>query len=364
MRLAPAPEADTLATRIATARHQIWRHPMVAGVASGLLLWTSFPPLEWHALAWVALAPLFWVVTLREARFKAYLAAWLGGLVFWLLALEWLRMLEVGGWTGWVVMSLVFSCWWPLFVAIARLAIFRLRLPLMMAAPIIWVGLEYGRAYFLSGFPWYYLAHSQFRNLYLIQIADIASSLGISLLIALVNAMVVDLVMLPLFGRTPRGIRLHPRQYVRLCVVTCLIGTTVCYGAIRVSSATVSRRAEAGTLAVEHPSEAQKYRRRGSDRHRVRGPGRECAGARGRTRPDRLAGDGLSLQLHRGGSRLPPEAFEQQVRSISPKWSGKEWRERMKWILNQLHSWTDRVQVPMLVGILYDDHQSERAKPV
>ena len=52
----------------------------------------------------------------------------------------------------------------------------------MMAAPIVWVGLEYGRAYFLSGFPWYYLAHSQFRHLYLIQIADFASSLGISLL--------------------------------------------------------------------------------------------------------------------------------------------------------------------------------------
>ena len=81
----------------------------------------------------------------------------------------------------------------------------------MMAAPIIWVGLEYGRAYFLSGFPWYYLAHSQFRNLYLIQIADFASSLGISLLIAIVNAMVVDLAtaaaLRPVAARHPRCIR-------------------------------------------------------------------------------------------------------------------------------------------------------------
>ena len=122
------------------------RHPLVAGVASGLLLWTSFPPLEWHAMAWVALAPLFWVVTVREARFKAYLAAWLGGLCFWLLALQWLNLLDVGR-----MRPAGSSCRWSsrLVVAavpgVARLAVFRLRIPLMMAAPIIWVGLEFGR---------------------------------------------------------------------------------------------------------------------------------------------------------------------------------------------------------------------------
>ena len=43
-------------------------------------------------------------------------------------------------------------------------------------------GGEFLRAYFLTGFPWYYLAHSQFRHSYLIQIADFTGSLGISLL--------------------------------------------------------------------------------------------------------------------------------------------------------------------------------------
>ena len=206
MNLAAAPVQESARRQdCRSARARIARHAVVAGLASGLLLWTSFPPLEWSALAWVALVPLFWLVTLREIRLKAYLGAWLGGLVFWLLALQWLTLLDVGGLTGWLVMSLVFSVWWPLFLSVARLAVIRLRIPLMMAAPIVWVGLEYGRAYFLSGFPWYYLAHSQFRHLYLIQIADFASSLGISFLIAIVNAMVVDLVTLPLFGRSRAG---------------------------------------------------------------------------------------------------------------------------------------------------------------
>src|SRR5271165_2034034 len=171
MKLAPAPQTE-LATRVGTARDRLARHPLAAGIASGLILWTTFPPLEWNGLAWVALVPLFWLAIQREVRWKAYLGAWLGGIVFWLLALEWLQLLDVGGYTGWSAMVLVFSLWWPLFLAVTRLAVFRLRIPLILAAPVVWVGIEYGRAYFLSGFPWYYLAHSQFRRVYLIQIAD------------------------------------------------------------------------------------------------------------------------------------------------------------------------------------------------
>ena len=138
----------------------------------------------------------------------------------WLLAsrrLQWLTLLDVGGLTGWFVMALVFSA---LVAALPGGAHWRYSLARSpddgradrLGRPRI------RRAYFLSGFPWYYLAHSQFRHLYLIQIADFASSLGISLLIAIVNAMLVDLATLPLFGRSRQGIRLNRRQYVRLCL--------------------------------------------------------------------------------------------------------------------------------------------------
>ncbi len=358
MRLAPAPEQQVPSTRIATARQRIARHPAVAGVVSGLLLWTSFPPLEWNAIAWVALVPLFWIVTLREARLKAYVAAWLGGLTFWLLALQWLTILEFGGWTGWIVMSLAFSLWWPLFVLVARLAMFRLKVPLMMAAPIVWVGLEYGRAYFLSGFPWYYLAHSQFRNLYLIQIADFASALGISLLIAVVNAMVVDMATLPLFVRSHDGNRVHPRQYVRLCLVTCLIGTTLCYGAIRVSTATFS---DGPRLALVQSNIEQKYKFKGERAPSIIAEFTELIdrALALRQRPDLIVWPETSYPYNwiSVEPNVDTGVFEDQVHSIVPKWSGKKWLERMEAIVDDLHRWTDRSKTPMLVGTIYYDHR-------
>jgi apolipoprotein N-acyltransferase len=358
MRLAPAPEQELLSTRIAAARHRIARRPAVAGIVSGLLLWTSFPPLEWNALAWVALAPLFWVVTLREAGLKAYLAGWLGGLTFWLLALQWLKLIDVGGFAAWIVMSLFFSLWWPLFVAVARLAVFRLRIPLMMAAPIIWVGLEYGRAHFLSGFPWYYLAHSQFRNLYLIQIADFASSLGISLLIAVVNAMVVDLATLPLFVRSWQSVRIHPRQYVRLCLVTCLLGTTLCYGAIRISTA---RFNDGPRLALVQSNIEQKHKNKGNRAVPIVAEFTELVdrALALRERPDLIVWPETAYPYGwiSVGPAIEAATLETQVRAIAPKSSAKDWLERMESIAADLHNWTDRAKVPMLVGTIFYDHQ-------
>ena len=151
------------------------------------------------------------------APVRTYLAAWAGGLVFWILAVPWLRLIGPGAWIGWVVLGAVFSLWWPLFLALARWARFRLGVPLILAAPIAWVTVEYLRAYFLTGFPWYYLAHSQYRFLHVIQIADVTGSLGVSLLIAMVNAWLVELVTIPLLRPDDRaGPRLTLGQSARL----------------------------------------------------------------------------------------------------------------------------------------------------
>ena len=212
--------------------------PAVSGLASAVLLWVAFPPIGWSWLAWVALVPLFLLIVSRRSRASLYFGAWAGGMAFWLLSIHWVRLTDETAWLAWVVMALALSAWWPGFLALARLAVLRLRLPVMIAAPVLWVGLEFVRAYVLTGFPWYYLAHSQHRVLPLIQIADFAGALGLSFLIALVNAWWVDLLTLPLLRPTRSGPAARPvprssawRRW------SCSWWATVGYGTYRLASA-------------------------------------------------------------------------------------------------------------------------------
>jgi apolipoprotein N-acyltransferase len=352
-----APDRETQVTATADPFAQWARHHVAAGLASGLLLWTAFPPVEWSWLAWVALAPLFWLVTVRAAPFKTYLAAWIGGLVFWTLAVPWLRLIGPGAWIGWIVLALVFSLWWPLFLALTRWAYFRLQLPLIVAAPIIWVTVEYLRAYFLTGFPWYYLAHSQFRYLYVIQIADFAGSLGVSLVIAIFNAWLVDIVSLPLLQVTRRGTRLTQPQTIRLWVVTLLLGATFCYGAIRISTARF-RNGPRLALLQSNFEQSHKFLKdpmeiRERFLHLIR-----VATARDE-RPDLIVWPETAYPFGfiTRNPTVEPTTLERQVRSIAPNFAVKDWLEKQTAVDHDLHALADAIQVPMLVGSAVYDHQ-------
>jgi apolipoprotein N-acyltransferase len=74
--------------------------------------------------------------------------------------------------------------------------------------PIVWVAAEYARAHVISGFPWFFLAHSQYRLTWLIQVADVTGQYGVSFFVAMVNGAVVDVVLSPLLVRGRRGARL------------------------------------------------------------------------------------------------------------------------------------------------------------
>ncbi|RKY26512.1 MAG: apolipoprotein N-acyltransferase [Planctomycetota bacterium] len=82
-----------------------------------------------------------------------------------------------------------------LFALMTNLAVKRLRVPLMLAAPVAWVACEYLRAFVLTGFPWLFLAHTQYAFLPLIQISDITGAYGVSFVIVLVNAFIAEVVL-------------------------------------------------------------------------------------------------------------------------------------------------------------------------
>src|SRR5262249_6044371 len=155
-------------------------------------------------------------------------------------------------------------------------------------------------------------------------------------------------------------VRLNRRQYARLCVVICLLGTTLCYGAIRVSSA---RFDDGPRLALLQSNIEQKHKNTGNDKVILDQFTELINGALARReRPDLIVWPETAYPY--GYITVDPAvtaaALEKQVRSFAPKFSGKEWLVRMADIANHLRSWTDRAGVPMLVGVTRYEHLAGR----
>lgn len=328
-------------------------HPAVLGLASGVLLWFAFPPAGWSWLGWIALVPLFLLVPSTRSRLSLYFGAWLGGLAFWLLALNWILCIDPAAALGWILMAAVLSTLWPVFLALARLAVLRLKLPLMIAAPIVWVALEYVRAYMLTGFPWYYLAHSQYRILPVIQVADFAGALGLSLIMAAVTAFGVDALTLPLLRPTPRGPRLTRAMARRTGALLIILAATVGYGFFRLDTA----RFEPGpTVALLQSNMLQRQKQKkpltADDiltifKHLI-----EKAWA-AEVKPDLLVWPetAFPLQYIEIDPKLSPDEFARQVHAYDPEGTPAYWTGRRDEVNKILHGWTDGIKIPMMVGI-------------
>ncbi len=166
---------------------------------SALLLWASFTPVDWGALGWVAIVPLILLVRLARPTNKMYLAIYVAAFCQTLFSLQWMRLGDPTMYVAWIALTFYVAMYLPLFVGLSRVAVHRLKLPLALAVPLVWVGLEYARAHFLTGFSWYYLAHTQYQWIEIIQISDLVGAYGVSFLIAMTSACLAGLVPVSFF---------------------------------------------------------------------------------------------------------------------------------------------------------------------
>ncbi len=174
--------ADQLTPR---TRFQI----LFLGLAGSLLLWAAFPPLNLPWLAW--LAPLPWLYLIQQPVLsgrRPYIILWLAGTIHWLLMLDGIRLAHPALYAGWIALSAYLGVYLPVFIGLTRVAVHRLNLSLIVAAPIVWVGLELLRGHLITGFSMGLLAHTQAELPYLIQISDLAGGYTLSFLIMLVAA--------------------------------------------------------------------------------------------------------------------------------------------------------------------------------
>ncbi len=177
------------------------RGALVLSLLAAISLWAAFTPFDFGPLAWVALVPLVMLVRMPRAARNMYRVVYLGGLVFSLAALQWMRLGDVWMYPAWWALAAYLALYFPLFVGLSRVAVHRWGAPLTLAVPVVWVGLEFARAHILSGFSWYYLGHTQHHWNRLIQISDLFGAYGVSFVVALGNAVLAGLIPLAVLGR-------------------------------------------------------------------------------------------------------------------------------------------------------------------
>jgi apolipoprotein N-acyltransferase len=167
--------------------------PLFGAALTGVLLFLSFPKFGCGVIAWVALVPLLIALRgkgLREAMILGFTA----GLIFHAGILYWITYVVVKygslSLTLGLAAMLLLCAYLSLYTAAfaAGCVLFRTSAPLL-AAPLLWTGLEFVRGWIFTGFPWEALAYSQYRYLPLIQIADITGPAGLSFMIVAVNTL-------------------------------------------------------------------------------------------------------------------------------------------------------------------------------
>ena len=162
---------------------------------SGILLVLSYPNFNLEFLAWIALVPLFYSTGQKSVLSSFFLGFITGvtsflGIIYWIvvavhnygnvpLLLSILILL---------LLVLYLSLYIGTFAMLSRFLQLRFGPRMVILSPFLWVALEYLRSFFLTGFPWAELGHSQYLNLPFVQIADITGVYGLSFVIVLVNA--------------------------------------------------------------------------------------------------------------------------------------------------------------------------------
>lgn len=184
------------------SRFLAWlRGPVFLQAALGAaLLWAALPPADLWPLAWVA--PIPWLLLIRRQEWpvgRPYPTLWVVGFLFWLAALHWLRLPHWATSLGWLALAFYFAFYVPVFVGLSRVAVHRLRIPILLAAPVVWMGLELARGHLLTGFTMASLGHTQYRWIALIQMSDLAGAYGVSFVVMFVAACLAR--MWPVDGR-------------------------------------------------------------------------------------------------------------------------------------------------------------------
>ena len=134
-------------------------------IASAAMLTVIQAPVGFSFLAWVSLVP-FILVCSPDIKTRFLIpAAYLVSLFYWLGNLYWIAPVTI---LGWITFCFYTAALWPILTLCLRWCR-RKKIPLFLAAAVLFVGAERLQGLFLGGFFWRFLAHSQYKYTTIIQ---------------------------------------------------------------------------------------------------------------------------------------------------------------------------------------------------
>src|SRR6476469_9682657 len=135
-------DADAQPSLSSHVRTRFASQTLLFGLAGSLLLWTSFPPVNLPWLAWIAPVPWLWLVQQPKlSGWRPYIVLWLAGTIHWLLMLDGIRLAHPALYGGWIALAAYLGVYLPVFVGLTRVAVHRFKISIVVAGPVVWVGL-------------------------------------------------------------------------------------------------------------------------------------------------------------------------------------------------------------------------------
>lgn len=220
--------------------------PVVLPVLAGLTLAAALPPVGWSNVAWVALVPLGLAVADNRHSGARYLGAYLGGVAYHLIGLDWMRTCHGShGLDGtyalpWLIAGQVGALGFVAVFAAARWLRRNSTAPLSVLLPVAWLSFEWLRHHGAAivdqtGFPWLKLSLALADDDRFRQVADLGGEYAVALLPAVAAGVLAD-VWLGWQRATSSG-----AAFRSVALATVLIGSAAYYGEYRLRQQPAAR---------------------------------------------------------------------------------------------------------------------------
>jgi len=226
----------------------------LAPVTSGALLVFPFPRYDVSWLIWIGLVPLLMSISGRSIK-TGFFSSYVCGVVFFPGVFSWAFAIPGYKLVHQAILVFYLSFYFALFGSIFTHVGKRSGVTYAhLAAPFVWVGLEYMRSNltFLA-LPWPLLSHSQYKHPLIIQFAAITGAYGVSFLIVLVNCAIAAILSSLLFTqkqkeKTDNQLMSKRDGHALAGLAALLVAIALLYGSVSLSKPLSTKRIKLSVL--------------------------------------------------------------------------------------------------------------------